>query len=349
MKQIKPLSGLGGGKRMDKLFNSNWLIRLTALLLAIALFFYVQSENDSTRSTPSDQQADVIEDVKLEVYYDDENLIVSGLPETVNVGIEGPTPIVLREKLAKDYKVFVDLNSLLIGEHRVTIQTENFSEKLQVTLYPPVVNISIEEKVTKEFRVEPEINTRQIKEGYVLKSMIVEPRYVFVTGAKSVIDSINYVKASIKAEDGITQSFEQQSNVKVLDRDLNKLDVAIQPESVKINVEIDEYNREIPLTLKQTGQLPESVTINELSLNQESVKVSGPQSVVDLLNEIVVEFDLSKLTESGDYEVKIQKLESPMKLSNEAVTIHADLTVAEEVSEEETVEVPISDGNADEE
>ncbi|WP_042477760.1 CdaR family protein [Bacillus ndiopicus] len=330
---------------MDKLFNNNWLIRLTALLLAIALFFYVQSENNSTRSTPSEKQADVIEDVKLEVYYDDENLIVTGLPETVNVGIEGPTPIVMREKLAKDYKVFVDLSSLSIGEHRVTIQTENFSEKLEVTVYPQVVNISIEEKVTKEFRVEPEINSRQIKEGYVLKNMLAEPKYVFVTGAKSVMDSINYVKASIKAEDGITQSFKQQANVKVLDRDLNKLDVTIQPEAVEINVEIDEYNREIPLTLKQTGQLPEGITINELSLNQESIKVSGPQSIVDSLNEMIVEFDLSKLKESGDYEAKIQKLENPMKLSNETVTIHANITVAEDESETSTVESPETDGN----
>ncbi|WP_342471676.1 CdaR family protein [Metasolibacillus sp. FSL H7-0170] len=334
---------------MDKLFNSNWLVRLTALLFAIALFFYVQSENNSTRSTPSAEQADVIEDVKLEVYYDDENLIVTGLPETVNVGIEGPMPIVMREKLAKDYKVFVDLNSLFIGEHRVTIQTENFSEKLEVTVYPQVVNISIEEKVTKEFRVEPEMNSRQINEGYVLKGMTVEPNYVFVTGAKSVMDNINYVKASIKAEDGITESFKQQANVKVLDRDLNKLDVTIQPEAVDINVEIDEYNREIPLTLKQVGQLPEGVTINELSLGQESVKVFGPQSIVDSINEIIAELDLSGLTESGEYEVIIQKPETPMKLSDEKVTVHADITVAEVESEEVTAENPVTDGDTGEE
>lgn len=337
------------GKRMDKLFNSNWLVRLTALLFAIALFFYVQSENNSTRSTPSAEQADVIEDVKLEVYYDDENLIVTGLPETVNVGIEGPMPIVMREKLAKDYKVFVDLNSLFIGEHRVTIQTENFSEKLEVTVYPQVVNISIEEKVTKEFRVEPEMNSRQINEGYVLKGMTVEPNYVFVTGAKSVMDNINYVKASIKAEDGITESFKQQANVKVLDRDLNKLDVTIQPEAVDINVEIDEYNREIPLTLKQVGQLPEGVTINELSLGQESVKVFGPQSIVDSINEVIAELDLSGLTESGEYEVIIQKPETPMKLSDEKVTVHANITIAEIESEEVTAEDPVTDGDTGEE
>lgn len=315
---------------MDKLFNSNWLIRITALIFAIALFFFVQSENDTTKNTSNAQQADIIEDVKLEAYYDDENLIVSGLPETVNIGIEGPTPIVLREKLAKDYKVFVDLNDLLIGEHRVTIQTENFSEKLKVSIYPSVVNVSIEEKVTKEFRVEPEMNSRQVKEGYVLKSMKVEPNYVFVTGAKSIIDHINYVKASVKTDDDIIQSFSQQVGVKVLDRELNKLDVAIQPENVDVKVEIAEYAKELSLSLKQVGKLPEDVTLNGLKLSQQKVKVYGPQSILDSMNELVVEVDLAKVKGSGDYEVKFQKLENPLKLSNEAITVKADVTVKEE-------------------
>ena len=64
-------------------------------------------------------EVDIITQVPLEVYYDTENLIVTGLPKTVDVTIEGPRQIVLKAKLTKDFKVFVDLNALLIGEHRV--------------------------------------------------------------------------------------------------------------------------------------------------------------------------------------------------------------------------------------
>ena len=74
---------------------------------------------------------DVIRDIPVEVYYDDENLVVTGLPKTVNVNIEGPTQLVLSAKVMKDYKVFVDLRELTIGAHRVPISTENFIRKVK--------------------------------------------------------------------------------------------------------------------------------------------------------------------------------------------------------------------------
>ena len=176
----------------------------------ISCFFFLLCESGINRwwnQTTSNNQVDIITDVPLEVYYDSENLIVTGLPETVDVTIEGPMQIVLKTKLKKDFKVFVDLNSLLIGEHRVTIQHENFSDKLNVTIDPEIVDVVIEEKVTEEFRVDPEINNRLFAEGYVLKSMMADPSRVIVTGAKSVIESISYVKATVSAPEGIERIF----------------------------------------------------------------------------------------------------------------------------------------------
>ena len=154
---------------MDKLFDSSWMLRLTALILSCLLFFYVQSEMDDGRESNESPQADILTNVPLEVYYDDNNLLVTGLPETVDVKISGPMQIVLRTKLLKDFKVFVDLNSLLIGEHRVTIQHENFSDKLDVSIEPSVINVVIEEKVTEEFRVDPEMNSRLVGEEYNIR------------------------------------------------------------------------------------------------------------------------------------------------------------------------------------
>ncbi|MEO4055073.1 CdaR family protein [Solibacillus sp. CAU 1738] len=311
---------------MDKLFDSYWLIRLTALLLALSLFLYVKAENSANSDSSTSQETDIIKNVELEVYYDAENLIVTGLPKTVDVTIKGPVQLVKQAKLLKDFKVFVDLNSLLIGEHRVTIQQENFSPKLEVSIDPGMVDIVIEEKVTQEFRVEPEMNSRLIAEDYILKSKIAEPTHVYVTGAKSVIDSISYVKATVKSDSGINKSFEQQANVKVLDRDLNKLDVTIQPDVVKVKVEINEYSRDLPLTIKQTGTLQDGVTIDKMTVEPAKLTVYGPKAILDAKNEIIVEFDVSQLVESGSYEAKVKVPDGASKLSAETVTIHADVT-----------------------
>ena len=62
---------------MDKIFESYWALRITALILAFALFFYAKADMDTNRDTKASTQTDIIYDVPLEVYYDDTNLIVT--------------------------------------------------------------------------------------------------------------------------------------------------------------------------------------------------------------------------------------------------------------------------------
>ena len=290
---------------MDKIFESYWALRITALVLAFALFFYAKADMDTKSGTAVSAQTDILYNVPLEVYYDDTNLIVTGLPETVNVMISGPRQIVLQTKNIKDFKVFVNLNSLMIGEHHVTIQHEGFSDKLEVSIEPKSVNVDIEERVTKEFRVDPEMNSRLIAEEYILEKMTAEPATVMITGAKSVIDNISYVKATVTGEPGIKNSFEQEANVKVLNADLNRLDVVIEPEKVNVKVEIKEYSREIPITIKQIGAFQQGISLESVSAESSRITVYGKKAMIDELPGLVVEFDVSDLEKSGTYEAKV--------------------------------------------
>ncbi|HWK22698.1 MAG TPA: CdaR family protein [Ureibacillus sp.] len=314
---------------MDKLFDSPWALRVTALILALLLFFYVKAQlDDNTKSAEASSQMAIITDVPLEVYYDTENLIVTGLPKTVDVTIEGPMQIVLKTKLTKDFKVFVDLNTLLIGEHRVTIQTENLSPKLDVSIDPKVVDIEIEEKVTEEVKVEPEFNKGLIAEGYELTGITAEPSTVFVTGPKSVIENIGYVKATIDNAKGITESFSKEANIRVLDNSLNKLDVIIEPEFVNVNVGVKPYSRKVPITIRQTGTPVDGVTINSITSQTKVVEVFGPKSIIDPITRLEVEFDLSEIAESGTYKVNIPLPNGATRLSKKTLEVQANITKA---------------------
>ena len=309
---------------MDKIFESYWALRITALILAFALFFYAKAEMDTNRDTTVSTETEILYNVPLEVYYDDTNLIVTGLPETVNVMIDGPQKIVLQTKTLQDFKVFVDLTSLMIGEHHVTIQNEGFSDKLEVSIEPKSVSVVIEERVTKEFRVDPEMNNRLIAEEYVLEKMTADPATVMVTGAKSVIENISYVKATVTGEPGIKSSFEQEANVKVLNAELNRLDVVIQPEKVNVKVEIKEYSRELPITIKQIGEFQEGVSLEDVSVEPSTLTVYGKKAMIDELRELVVEFDVADLEESGDYEAKVIVPDGVTVKAN-TITIHANV------------------------
>lgn len=310
---------------MDKLFDSYWALRIIAFVLALALFFYVKSEIDTGRETDTSPEVDILYNVPLEVYYDDENLLVTGLPDTVDVTISGSSQLIMQTKMRQDYKVFVDLNSLMIGEHHVTIQSEGFSEKLDVSIEPRSVSVDIEERVTREFKVEPEMSNRLLAEDYVVKEMTASPSTVKVTGAKSVMESINYVKATVASEQGIRESFEHDANVKVLNADLNRLDVSVQPEKVKVNVEIEEYSRELPITIKQTGQLKEGISLDQISTEQTKLKVYGKKALIDELKELVVEFDVSGLEESGSHEAKLT-LPKGVTVKSDVITIQTEVS-----------------------
>lgn len=325
---------------MDKMMDSPLILRIIALGLAVLLFFSVRADfNSKNNGSAVNEQVDVLRDVPLEVYYDQDNLLVTGMPATVDVKIKGPMPIVLQAKAAKDYKVFVDLNRLAIGKHHVKLQHENFSDKLEVSIDPASIDVSIEERITREFRVEPEMNKRMIDEGYILTGMEVEPNKVFVTGPKSAIDNISYVKATLSGKDTIMDSFTEEAEVRVLDKDLNKLDVIVEPAKVKVDVKIKQYNRDVPIKLKTTGKLPDGLVLGEMVAEQQYVTVFGAKSMVDALGELDVLVDLSKVKESKQYEFAVVAPEGVKKLSADKVKVKVTVTKQDAetpVTEDET-------------
>lgn len=315
---------------MDKMMDSPWVLRIVALILALLLFFSVRAELSPSNKTIMSEQTAVIRDVPVDVFYDDKNLIVTGIPKTVDVTIKGPMTLVLQAQASKDFSVFADLSKLLIGEHNVRLQYENISEKLQVTLDPAVVKVNIEEKVTQEFRVDPELNTRLLEEGYILNGMSANTATVYITGAKSAIENISYVKATVTGERGLKEPFSQVAAVKVLDRDLNKLDVTIEPETVKVEVDIGAYSRELPVVLKEIGKAENGITVNQLTISPTKVRVYGRKSMIDTLTAIPLEVDLSKITESKTYEFEVKLPEGVTKISDSKIKVKADVTKVEQ-------------------
>jgi len=315
---------------MDKMMDSPWFLRITALLLAILLFLTIKADQDNLNAATTGNVTDILRDVPVEVYYDDGNLVLTGVPETVDMTIVGPTSIVQTAKQLQDFTVFVDLRDLNMGQHNIMLQVENVSDKLQVRLDPAYIEVNIEERVTRELRVDPEFNERLLDEGFILTGMKIDPERVRVTGAKSIIDSISFVKATVSGEQGLTKSFTEESSVKVLDKDLSKLNVTIEPQQVNVTVDIEEYSKEVPITLRQTGTAKEGVTINNLTASFTMVNVYGNQAVVDMLEEIFVDVDISKLDDSKQLTLKIPQPEGVSRISESELKVDADVTPAPE-------------------
>ncbi|MDN4606476.1 CdaR family protein [Sporosarcina highlanderae] len=312
---------------MDKFMDRPWFLRFTALALAIILFFSVKAEDEKTNRSGIGDAVDIIKDVPLEVYYDKDNYVVTGAPETVDVTIQGPSSLVQSAKLLKDFTLKVDLREETLGRHTLKIQTENLSDKLDVKLEPATVDVLYEEKITQTFRVDPELNERLLAEDFNVVKMEVEPAKIEVTGAKSVIEAISFVKVSVTGDKGINKSFNQKARVRVLDRDLNKLNVKIVPEEVTVKVEVEEYNTEVPIVLRQRGVASENVTIDSIYTDTKTIRLHGPKKVLDSIREIVVDVDISNVKESGSVELNIQKPKGVSQISLDKIKVSVSATV----------------------
>ena len=333
---------------MDKLLESPWFLRFTALFLAILLFVTVQEEK--LKKTVGGDDVEVLRDVPVEVLYDNKNLVVTGVPETVDATIEGPMNIVQTTTLLKDFSFVVDLSSLPMGEHKVRIQHENISEKLQVRIDPATIDVVIEEKITKTFKVEPEFNRQLLAEDFYVANMDVDPSTIEVTGAKSVVESISFVKATVSSDSGVSKSFEQDARVRVLDRDLNKLDLSIEPENVNVKVDIQENSKEVPIVLNSKGTPPDGVTIKSLKATEEKITLSGPSRILNEIEAFHVDVDVSKITKSGavDVELKKPKDVSKMSINQLKVNIDANVEKTSETDEDNDKEDATEDNEEDE-
>ena len=305
-----------------------WFLRIIALVLAILLFVSVKSDMDKNNMNTTSTSVEVLRDVPVEVYYDDENSVVTGVPETVTVNIEGPSQQVFSTKVMKDYKVFIDLREVTFGKHTVPFSTENFSDKLKVRIEPVNVDVVIEERVSQEFNVELDMNESLLAENYIVKSYDMEPKKVIVTGAKSIIDSIGYVKATIVRDEGINKSFEQEASIRVLDSDLNKLDVTVEPKTTQVKVKVEEYSKEVPIVLVPKGVPKEGVTVNGLTTDDKNIRLYGPRTVLDKIGQLQVDVDVSKLEDTSSFDLKLAIPDGVTRLSLDKIKITADVTPA---------------------
>ncbi|MDQ0201997.1 CdaR family protein [Neobacillus ginsengisoli] len=285
---------------MDKLMDNPWFIKIIALLLAILLYSSVPHTGSKITdvNVPGEQTTATITDIPVKVYYDTENLVVSGIPNTVDMTIKGPVTHVQSAKALKNFEVYVDLTKAKIGNQTVKLKVKNLSDKLKATIEPGYVNVSIQEKITKEFKVEAEFNSSLLEDGYSAGQPIVEPNKVKITGAKNVIDRITYVKAIVDTKNHLTDTITKEARISVLDRELNKLEVAVDPGIVKVTIPVKSTSKNVPISIVQKGTPPSGVSIDSITLDATDASIIGSEDVLKDTDHVRVEVDVSKISDN---------------------------------------------------
>ncbi|NWQ44474.1 YbbR-like domain-containing protein [Bacillus sp. EB106-08-02-XG196] len=325
---------------MDKLMDNPWFIKIMAILLAVLLYSAVPNSASKTNeiNVPGENTTETLVDIPVKAYFDTENLVVTGIPDMVDVTIEGPMPHVQSAKALKNFEVFVDITNAKIGDQKVTLEVSGLSEKLKATIKPSSITVAVQEKVTSEFTVEAEFDNDLIKEGYSAGQPAVKPNKVKITGAKDVVDRITYVKAALEGRDLLESTVTKEAQVQVLDKELNKLDVVVEPEIVEVTIPIKSNTKTVPINILEKGTPQEGLTIESMELDVKEAVISGDEDVLKDTENVRVEVDVSKISENTTLTLPVIISNGITKVTPETVKV----TVVVNREAEKTVsDVPI--------
>jgi YbbR domain-containing protein len=333
---------------MDKWMDNPWFIKVVALVLAVLLFGSVP-KNDPGKpgdvNVPSDEKVETVEDVPVKRVYDTDTLVVSGVPETVTVTLQGPKNLVQQAKTLRNFEVFVDLTEAELGNQRVPITIKDVSDRLTVTIEPGYANVSIQEKVTKEFKVEAEFSGNIVEEGYIAEKPAVKPNKVQITGAKDVVDKITFVKATVNSSGKISETITREASVLALDKDMNKLNVVVEPQVVEVTIPIKSSSKKVPIDIVRKGTPPSGVTIDSITLETKEAEIIADPGVLEEFDNVRVEVDVSKIDEDTEITLPVIIGEGIVKVSPETVKVTVKVTKA---SEKSISNVPIEIDGMDE-
>lgn len=300
-----------------KLINSEnpWPSRLLALLFSIILFTFVQTEMNSRTSTTSPTNGasitsvEVLTDVPINIEMDTDQYFVTGLPETATVRLEGPQAILTQTLGSRNFEITTpDLNELGPGQHTIELEARRLSDSLSYSIMPATVDIVIEEKAVIQHDVSVEFSSTSLASGYTARTPIVSPESVRISGAKSVVEEINEVSIIVLPDgNNITEDIEMTLPVLVFNSNGELLNVNVEPSQVSVTVPVEGTTKTVPIVLRKIGEENPNYSY-ELELSEgvsPNVTVSGREELLNSLENLPVEVDISGVTESTTRQVRL--------------------------------------------
>ncbi|MFA1821108.1 YbbR-like domain-containing protein [Virgibacillus oceani] len=336
---------------MDNWFKSKWFVRALSLVFAILLYVFVSVESNDTANTdltffpgsPSDTET--LNDVPVDIQMDDENYVVSGVPEHVSVTLEGSVGVLTPTVRQRNFNVYVDLEGLGEGEHQVELEHDVTSD-LSVQIEPSSLDIAIEERATAEFEVEIDfMNENELPNGFEITGSEVNPTAVTITSSRSVIDQIGIVKAYVNVAN-LDRSIENREvPVNVYDKQGNELSVNMEPENVAVSLDVNNPSAMVPLEVETSGELPEGFSLTSISANVDEVEIFATSEVLDGIDSIATEeIDLSEVTESGTVDVPLILPDGVLAPEMETVEVLIELEETRPIEEIQIDVEDLSDG-----
>ena len=328
----------------NKIFES-WLSKPSTLLflslfIAIAIFIVVDQKIISFSS----QNAEVFKEQTVNVIYNEEQYVVEGLPETVDVTLIGSQADLYIAKQSSSNKVTVDLTGLKPGTHKVSIEYDHGNSSIEYSVNPSVATVIIYEKASDIRELSYDIvNNNKLDTTLIVNNVKLSVDEVTIRGAEYKLEQVAVVKALIdlenlpKKEAGIQVL--NDVTLKAYDNEGNVVDVEFVPTKINAEIDLASPSKTVSLNFVPEGDLATGKSIGSYTFSQNEVTIYGDSSVLASINSLDVPVDVSKITSDTSFKVKIKKPSGVKTISVDYINV--SLTITDSSSEPIKFSIPL--------
>lgn len=315
----------------NKKFES-WLSKPTTLLflslfISVGIFIVVDQKIISFSS----QSAQVFKGQKVNVIYNEEQYVVEGLPETVDVTLIGSKADLYIAEQSSNNGVTVDLTGLTPGTHKVNIEYDQGNQDIEYSVNPSVATVIIYDKVSDIREISYDIvNNNKLDKTFVINSVKLSIDEVTIRGAEYKIEQVATVKALIDLENLTNKEVGTKTLhdiiLKAYDNKGNVVDVEFVPSKIDAEINLASPSKTIPLNFVPEGNLATGKAINKYKFSQNEVTIYGDLDILSTINSLDVIVDVSNLSADTSFKTEIKKPSGVKSISNNYITVEIEVT-----------------------
>ena len=302
----------------DRLFQGKH-IAVFALIFAIIL--YITANYSESGFATNLSSSKTLNDINVVARYNSETFEVSGVPTKCDIVLSGDAAVVNNAATKAGY-CLLNLEGYTEGTHNVSLTAYGFGDNVNTVIVPSETQIVLKHKTTSQFDIGYDyVNKNSLDSKFILSAPTFEDGNdkVSIRASQDTLNSISLVKALIDVaslKEGLNEGIE--APLIAYNEKGQQVVAEIVPEVVKVSVNVTSPKKSVPISLKVTGEAPIGLGIDSITLDHQSTNIYAPQDILDNIDEVVVNVDLSTITSDSDI---LQPITLPAGVSTADVTM----------------------------
>lgn len=299
---------------------------IISLVLAFIIFFIV----DTKSTTLLETNAEVLYSIPVKATYNDEEYVIEGLPETVDITLIGTKANLYLAKQLPAQDVIIDLSDLKPGIHKVNLKYKQSITSVEYKLDPSVATVSISSKNSETRNIEYDVvNLGKLDSKLAISGAKLDNDEVIIKGTKENLAKVSKIKALINVSNMIDPKAGTNTlkGVPLVAYDENGkvMEIEMVPSTVNAVVDIESPSKEVPIKVLTKGNVVFGKAIKNIITSVDKVTIYGDSETLDKTDSIEVSIDVGDLKSNKQYTQTIKKPSGIRDISSKTVTINVDL------------------------